>query len=171
MKTRLIAALFAACAIGVSASPAFGDSEGTVTARVTVAAPCVQVIPESLDFGALGFSSAALEVNSPLLDLDARNCGTARQSLLARGTDAAGSGGATWALVGLNLCDTPNRFSQIVLRNAQQFDLTTLDQPIGTPTGADEVAALLAGMKMPCAGSSGAGEVMSFSYVFTAVLA
>ena len=171
MKTRLVTGVLVACAIAASATPAFGDSGGTVSAQVTVAAPCIQVAPPSLDFGALGFSTAALEANSPLLDVTATNCGTARQSLLARGTNAAGSGGSSWTLVGFNLCDAPNRFGQILLRNAQQFDLTTVDLAIGTPLGATEVAAMRAGMIMPCAGSNGAGEVMTFSYLFTAVLA
>ena len=63
MKKRLTGAgLLAACTIAASATPAFGDGIGTVSAQVTVAAPCVQVSPAQLDFGTLGFSSTAADV-------------------------------------------------------------------------------------------------------------
>lgn len=171
MKKRLVAGLLTACAIAASATPAFGDPEGTVSASVSVAAPCIEVTPATLDFGVLGLSSAALPVSSALVPVEARNCGTAREQLVARGTNANGSGGSSWTLVSFNLCDAPNRFAQLLTRNLVQYDLSATDLEIGSPIGGAEVAQLRAGMFMPCAGSGGAGEIMTFSYIFTAVLA
>jgi hypothetical protein len=48
--------------------------------------------------------------------------------------------------------------------------LSTTDTPLRALAGG-EAAGLGAIVVMPCAGSNGAGEVMTFSYIFTAVLA
>jgi hypothetical protein len=169
---KWIPGLLALGALAAGAAPVFADSSGSVSARVSVAAPCIEVTPTSLDFGVLGLSTRALPVGSVLLPLTAHNCGTAREGLFARGTNATGSGGTTWTLVGSNICDGANRFGQLVTRSALQYDLTAdTDVSIGTPLGGGEASTVNAAMFMPCTGSGGAGEVMSFSYVFTAVLA
>src|SRR5262249_5729649 len=100
---KWIPGLLALGALAAGAAPVFADSSGTVSARVSVAAPCIEVTPMSLDFGVLGLSSQASSVASSPLPLTARNCGTARQDLLAKGTNATGSGGTTWTLVATSL--------------------------------------------------------------------
>lgn len=169
MKTRLIAALFAACAIGASAAPAFGDDEGTVSAQVTVAAPCIQVSPAQLDFGTLGFSSNAADVAASR-PLTATNCG-ASASLLGHGTNATLTAGASWLLQasGTNVCASPDRYVQRIDTGPASIPLSLQDVTLRA-LASGEAAGLNAIVVMPCAGSNGAGEVATFSYVFTAVL-
>ena len=165
---KATAAVIALLAVVLGAQPAFGDDEGTVAAQVTVAAPCIQVTPAQLDFGTLGLSSAA-STSGAARPLTATNCGAA-SSLLGRGTDATSTGGASWTLVGSDLCSAPNRYQQRVDTGPASIPLVTQDTTLRSLAAA-EVANLNAIVVMPCTGSSGAGQVMTFSYVFTAVLA
>jgi spore coat protein U-like protein len=170
MKTRLIiAGLLMACAIAANATPAFGDSEGTVSAQVSVAAPCIQVAPTQLDFGTLGFSSKPTSVAASRA-LTATNCG-ASASLLGHGTNATSTAGTTWVLEpsGANVCSSPNRYVQRIDTGPTSIPLSTADVTL-RPLAGGEAASLNAIVVMPCVGSSGAGEVMTFSYVFTALL-
>ncbi len=171
MKKRLTGAgLLAACTIAASATPAFGDEIGTVSAQVTVAAPCVQVSPAQLDFGTLGFSSTAADVGASR-PITATNCG-ASASLLGHGTNATATGGATWLIQasGTDVCSSPNRYIQRIDTGPTSIPLSLQDVTLRA-LAVGEAAGLNAIVVMPCAGSNGAGEVVTFSYVFTAVLA
>lgn len=170
MTARALVGLVVGCAIALSAAPAFGDSEGTVSAQVTVAGPCIQVTPASLDFGSLGFSSDSNNPTGASRSVTATNCGPAG-SVLARGSNATSTGGATWTLEvePSALCSAPNRFMQRVSNGGASFALSATENTSIRALGAGEAAPLDAFVIMPCAGSSGAGQVMTFSYLFTAV--
>jgi hypothetical protein len=168
MKLLVMAGVLAACAMVVSAAPVLGDDEGTVAAQVTVAAPCIEVTPAQLDFGTLGLSASSDSPVGASRQLTATNCGAAA-SLLGRGTNATSPGGTTWTLVEGSLCAAPNRYQEIVQMGQETTSLSTENATLRA-LAASEATALNAIVFMPCAGSGGAGEVMTFSYVFTAVL-
>jgi hypothetical protein len=172
MKKRLVAGLLTACAISVSAAPAFGDSEGTVSGRVSVAAPCIEVTPAQLDFGTLGLSPNATSPVGASRPLTVTNCGTASENVFARGTNATSTAGTTWTLEPnlSDLCSTLNRFTQAIDTGPLSIGLSTANQAVASVAGG-QASSLNALLVMPCVGSGGAGEVMTFSYLFTAVLA
>lgn len=172
MKKRLVAGFLVACAIAASAAPAFGDSEGTVSAQVTVAAPCIQVSPGQLDFGTLGFSQSATSPQAATRPLDLSNCGGSSQNIFARGTNATSTGGTNWTLEPNqpDLCSTLDRFGQRIITTVASYPLSLQDTSVASLSGG-QTSSVDAALVMPCVGSSGAGEVMTFSYVFTATLA
>jgi type 1 fimbria pilin len=169
MKKHVFASLLVACVLAVGAAPAFGDDEGTVSAQVTVAAPCIQITPTQVDFGSLGFSSSSANPVSASRPLSATNCG-ATADLLVHGSNAVSATGATWALQpDGQVCPTPNNYVQRVGSGAVSIPLDTQDRNLRQLAGG-ETADVNALVLMPCVGSSGSGEAMTFSYVFTAVL-
>jgi hypothetical protein len=171
MNRYAAAGLLTAGILAVSAPPALGDSVGTVSAQVTVAAPCIQVTPAQVDFGTLGFSQDNLNTVGASRPVSAANCG-ASSRLLGRGSNATSASGAVWALQpdGETICPTPNNYVQRVDTGAVSIPLGTQDRNLRT-LAVGETANLGAIVVMPCVGSAGAGEVMTFSYNFTAVLA
>ena len=173
MKRRLIGAgLLAACAIAASASPAFGDDVGTVSAQVTAAAPCIQVTPAQLDFGSLSFSQSSASAVAGTRSVTLTSCGGGSQNVFARGTNATSSTGTTWVLEPnvSDLCSTMDRYMQRVSGDAGSVPLSTQNAPVAS-LAASQAVARDAFVVMPCVGSNGAGQTMTFSYVFTAILA
>lgn len=169
MKRRGVAVLALVGALAVSSAPAFGDSGGTVSAQVTVAAPCIQITPSQVDFGTLGFSQSNANLSAGTRPVTATNCGTAAH-LLGRGSNAT-STGTTWTLdsTGDTICPDLNRYGQRIDTGPVSIPLTTQDRNL-RDLAAAEAASLNAIVVMPCTGSGGAGQVMTFSYVFTAAL-
>lgn len=169
---KLLAGVLAIGLLAASSGPAFGDDEGTVSAQVTAAAPCIQVTPATLDFGTLGFSQSQVSFASASRPLDVTNCGAAI-GLLGRGSDATSTSGAAWDLDtdGELDCPTTDRYVQRVDTGGASVPLHDTSDTNLRALGAGEVADLGAIVVMPCVGSSGAGQVMTFSYTFTAVLA
>ena len=164
---RCIVTLVALAAIVASAVPAFGDS-GTVTAVVTVDTTCLEVTPDGVDFGPVRFSSD--ESQEPTFrQVVARNCGGGRAQLHVRGTDAGGllGTGTFWTLVAsTSTCPELNQFALpvggiegTVLADTQNRNLLHLP--------AAEARPVAVGLQMPCEGSDGAGEMMTFGYIFT----
>jgi hypothetical protein len=143
-----------------------------VSASVTVAAPCIAVTPTQLVFGTLGFSQNATSSVSASRALSVTNCGTAAENVFARGTNATSTAGTTWTLEENqgDLCSTLNRFAQRIDTGTISIPLTTEDKAVASVAGG-QASSLTALLVMPCVGSGGAGEVMTFSYLFTAVLA
>ena len=173
MKLVAVAGALAACAIAGSTGPAFGQAqgEGTVSAQVTVAAPCIRVTPAQLDFGTLGFSQSAAAPVADSRALSIENCGTGSENIFAHGDNATSTSGTTWTLEPNqpDLCSTPNRFRQRIGAGSLSIALSTQDTLIAPVPGGQTVS-WTAYLVMPCTGSSGAGQTMTFPYVFTAVL-
>lgn len=169
---HLFAGALAACMLAAMAGPALGDDSGTVAAQVSVAAPCITVTPAQLDFGTLGLSQSAASPTTGSRALGVENCGAGSQNVLARGTNAASTGGAAWTLEPNqgDLCSTPNRFTQRIDTGPLSIPLSVQNAPIA-PVAGGQTASWNALLVMPCSGSDGAGQAMTFSYVFTAVLA
>jgi hypothetical protein len=168
MKKALVAVL-ALAAIALGAQPAFGDDVGTVSAQVSVAAPCLQVTPGQLDFGTLGFSQSNANLTGGTQPVTATNCGSAAH-LLGHGSNATSTAGTTWTLdpTGDTICPDLNRYGQRIDTGPVSITLTAQDRTL-RDLAAAEAASLNAIVVMPCAGSAGAGQTMTFSYVFTAV--
>jgi hypothetical protein len=158
-----------------SAVPVFSADSGSVAATVTAATPCITVTPASIGFGTAGFSSsAAATVVDASGTMSFTNCSSARQRVFGRGSDATG-GGATWDLMTAasptNPCTVgPNVFQQATFRDAAEVVLTDANTNL-IDIDAGTSFTLGGRIRMPCAASSGAGNTMSFSFVYTATFA
>ena len=154
----------------MSASPMLAAEDGTVDAQVTVATPCVLVSPGTLDFGTLPFSFAG-NPGTAQKAIDVQNCGGSGERLFARGTDASYNGSTIWTIGLDNTClDGVNHYALQAYKSSSQIavDLTTSDQPIDiVGAGSSSVYDALI-LIMPCSGSDGAGQVVTFSAIFTA---
>jgi hypothetical protein len=162
----------------LSALPAFGADSGTVSAKVTVAAPCITVngtaATDGINFGTRAFSTPTAAVGISNADTTLSNCAALTENIYAKGTDAAGPG-ATWTLVDArasNPCTYGiDKYGVAVPTLAPgNVALTTPDQLLGSagPGAIPKVMSTL--LAMPCTGSSGAGQTMNFQVVYTASL-
>ena len=164
----------------LSALPTFGDSTGTVNAKVSVAAaaaPCLVVGPESgLDFGTLAFptSPSSSQGGSAPQKTTLTNCGTGDETVYVHGTDAESltSPGAwtlidtsIWAQSGYNLyglgITASGRSSNVSLSKTNALWGAV------APGATDSITTTI---QMPRAGSDHAGETMIMRIVYTASL-
>jgi hypothetical protein len=159
--------------LAASAGPVFGDDTGTVAAQVTAATPCLLIQGStSIDFGTATFSTPGPTGNALFKNPGEStlvNCTDAGESVFARATDAAGSGGAAWSLEPnlTNPCTAgPDTFSAMAADSTGAKFLTTANSTFRTLSGG-ESRPIGFTMYMPCTGSSGAGQTMSFSYIYT----
>ena len=171
---RIAIASAATLVLGGLATPAFAADNGSVDAQVTVATPCIlltEPVSGTSDFGTLPFSTAGTTTEGQQ-PISYQNCGTAAQRIWAAGTDATG-GDATWYLgAGPGpICDQPLNTYRIALfgldgspvgaiLETTPVELQSLEPPF--------VTRLSATLSMPCVGSDGVGETMSFQILFTA---
>ena len=153
-----------------------GSDSGTVAADVTLQAEtaCIELSTTSISFGTLGF---AVEAAPATPDVTITSCSTVEIQVNASATDATGTD-ATWTLVndGSTCGGSPDL-------GTDQYRLG-----IGGPAFADGPVALdkletsVAGLEpeasathtaliwMPCPGSSGDGQTLSFSINYTAIV-
>jgi hypothetical protein len=169
--------VLAAACCAFTALPARANESATVNAKVTVASPCLTVSftnpsATGLDFGTLGFGSAAGQGNF----FSVTNCSTAQESISARGSDATSSTStAAWTLddtfFGLSTCSTSPSTNTYGLDTKFQgqvgvIRLSKADKLVqAIAPGPTSVHVTLT---MPCSGSDGAGETMNFQFVYTA---
>jgi hypothetical protein len=155
----------------IAPTTAAAADSGTVSAQVTVAAPCITVGP-NLDFGTARFTQGSTPI--PTRSTSYSNCSEWAQRIYARGTDAvSATSAATWQLSPFINCD-PNglRLNEFILTLRTASGSTTLSDSSDTlfdeaaPAGATR--ALGTELIMPCSGSDGAGETMTFSIILTA---
>ena len=186
MKRRAVLArsLAAAACFVLSALPASAADNGTVTARVTVASPCILLGTTAIDFGVATFSQpgqSPVQVDNQVATIE--SCNPAPQVLFARGTNAsaADGSGASWNLLNAAPCPGPNSFLLVNVLGTlggvaltQQIPVVTTDARFdalgGGPfqmAGNTQLRAFQR-LYMPCAGSSGAGKTMTFDTVYTA---
>ena len=161
-----------------SAAPMLATDNGTVEATVSVATPCIIVTPSQVDFGTLPFSPlGGVPTTNGLAAISYTNCSEIPERIYGRGTDATGSGAAgpvSWALVQAPACG--NAAAPVL----NEYTLATVDgvnpaQPLALADQELEIVAAGSlgavnqlAIRMPCAGSDGAGSLMSFQAVFTA---
>jgi hypothetical protein len=152
-------------------------AEQTVSAQVTAlsSAACLEVSTTSIDFGTLPFGAAGQLADPPVT---ITNCATVPGEVLATGTNATGDQGALWGL-----SDFPDTFcgaggtmelglgyyilrvdtgpSWIPLNVWYQTEITTLAAGASKTVGHR--------IDMPCPGSSGGGQTMTFEITYVAV--
>lgn len=168
---RLAVAVALATAWASSALPVLATDSGAVDAQVTVATPCIIVSPTTVDFGTLPFTTP-LAQGYAARSLQLENCGTSAEQLYVRGTDATLGGNPVWSLVPSDPCSAG--LNEYFLRardnsNAGPFvGLTTTDQTLETvPAGSNALTNELQ-LVMPCTGSDGIGQTLTFQAIFTA---
>jgi hypothetical protein len=174
MRAIVFAALFGATSMAVGAAPAFTADNGSVTATVSMqapAAPCLTVDPSSLDYGTMDFAQYGEQ------PVAIASCGSANQHTLVSATDADGPVGH-WLLTADYICPGPvDRYSvrvnifgvaQVWVTNDAAL-IADSGSPLVWAPGESPGASL--SLYTPCAGSSGAGEAMTFTTTFTAVVA
>src|SRR6185436_18465193 len=95
---RLATVLATAALAGGLASPTLAAEQATITAQITIDAPCLTVSTTSIDFGHLRFSIGG--PNTSDRPLTYTNCSTATVKVYGRATDATASGGGSgqWSL-------------------------------------------------------------------------
>jgi hypothetical protein len=169
--------LAAASTFLASALPAFSADSGTVDARVTVQTACITLDQTSLDYGPQSFVQPGWIVNSNM-QFDVTNCGSAAK-LFGRGTDATNvSGSVTWTLddsvehqctPGVNHYKFGLDGLQPVVWGVKvsKVDKQLLGNSLLAPGSAVDVSHRLF---MPCTGSAGGGQTMSWQIVYTATL-
>lgn len=169
MKFRRIV-LAAACAAVwiVPATTTYATDNGTVDAQVTVAMPCLEITDPTttIDFGTLGFSASTDSVVQGSTTVTYHNCSAMESRVWAQGTDAQGTT-ATWALDN-PLTGTPCAWGVNRYRLALGLVLGTTAVEIESALAGDASATKFYYLTMPCAGSDGAGETMSFRVTLTA---
>lgn len=163
----------AAAYFALSALPALSADTGTVNAQVTVATACITLDKTLLDFGSLSFSQPNQGGTSQPLTVT--NCGSAAK-LFGRGTDAKnGAGTITWTLVDGDPCTVGiNHYASSLGGSTPSWGvlLSTADKQLlgNSLLGSGSAATMGNGLLMPCTGSSGSGQIMSWQIVFTATL-
>lgn len=191
-RRRLFVLPFIALAVAVSALPAFGAGSGSVDMTVTIASPCITVGPTTpIDFGSQSFSTPSVPQSASSNAITFANCTSVPEKVLVRGTDATGGSNALWSLVTppsqsgvMNECfnnPAPDKYSvrvEVPLGGEtaiQNFNghLTTTDTFLSTPSGngsfqGQTTYTTLTKVLMPCTGSSGVGQTMSFQAIYTA---
>lgn len=150
-----------------------GTDTGGVDAVVSIAASaaCLELSTTSIDFGSLTLG-AVDQPATPAVTLT--NCSSVGESLLARGTNASGTG-AAWTLV-----DSAATCADTLGLDSYHLSLASagLAGPLGLSTTNKAVQTLAAGedvdhtarISTACPGSTGAGVVMSMQihYLVTA---
>jgi hypothetical protein len=187
-RTLIIGALAAAAALfALTALPAAANETGTVTAKVTVMAPCVAVSViwpggAPLDFGTRKFTTATqpggVNLTAPVR---ITNCAAGAEDILVRGTDAnSTSSTAHWELqatlatcsVGVDKYGLDTQVRDTAGNTVAGKDhavVTKQNTPLASAFEPGDRDADI-GLWMPCTGSGGAGETMSFDIVYTAAM-
>jgi hypothetical protein len=166
----------AAAVFVLSAVPAVGASSGSVSASVTPSAACLTVTPSSLDFGTANFSRVNPGGNVESVvggnPLTVTNCSQDTETIFVSATAATNAAQtASWSLnSSFDQCAAgPDQYA-INLSNSAGF-LTTAETTFRDFVGGgNTITGTTPFLHMPCSGSHGAGEAMSFSINFTATI-
>lgn len=166
-RRLVLAAVFAAVWI-IPATATYASDNGTVDAQVTVAMPCLEITDPTttIDFGTLHFSPSTDTLVQANTSVTYHNCSGAEARVWAQGTDAQGTT-ATWGLDN-PLSGGPCEWGVNRYRLTLGVVLGTTAVEIDSALAGDASASKLYYLTMPCAGSDGAGETMSFQLTLTA---
>lgn len=175
-RGSIVAVVGSVLGLALGATPLFGADSGGVDAQVTVspAAACIELSTGSVDFGTLALG-AEDQAGTPGITIT--NCSDSDASLMASGTNAAGTG-ATWNLIdsAATCADTLGsdnyHLGLVDSAGAPITKLSTENKELGTllaSSSADQGARIWTA----CPGSSGAGRVMSMqiNYLATSIAA
>jgi hypothetical protein len=170
---RLATLLATAALAGGLASPTLAADSATVAAEVTMAAPCLTTETPNISFGILTFSPDTGPAGTSQQPIRYVSCSDLDELVFVHGTDATAAGGVGWTL-GAVFTGCPddglNRFGLTLLASdtglastVGRFESALGAVSPGRPGNYDVIE-----FRAPCAGSDGAGTVMSFDIVFTA---
>jgi hypothetical protein len=159
------------------ASPSLAAQE-TVNAEVVAlsSTACLEVSSTAIDFGALPFGTVGALADPPIT---VTNCATVTGDILAIGTNATGNGGAVWGLSDFpdTYCGAHWPTAELMLGDFHlRVDTGTSHLPLNRWTHTP-IVTLAAGaskslghrIDMPCPGSPGGGQTMSFQITYLAV--
>jgi hypothetical protein len=173
-RLQLIGSLVLAAALAAVPTAARAGSSGVVPARVVVMSPCLTIEftrpgDTSIDFGVLGFGQRAGVGNSFQVD----DCAPSGEVISGRATDAtSATSNAKWSLVAGPLACPGGAPGEYALDTAVagvtggDVFLTTSDTVLGLAGAGSHSGDVT--LWMPCFGSDGAGEAMTFQFVYTA---
>lgn len=174
---RVVSMVAAAGLLAGAAAPVVAADSKTVDVTVTVAAPCITVGPESIDYGTHEFSGPGEFDPAGTAVISYQNCGGLPEVVYGRATDAIGLA-AQWNL--------GNFFPDCVNGPVNEFALSLVRPPgpqlgyrhfyLGEVDRATDESLPAGGLGfypalwlyMPCAGSDGVNEQMSMQVTFTA---
>ena len=157
--------------VAATAGPALAQDNATVSAHITVDAPCLTVNTTTADFGHAPFSTGIAQTRTAIVNYS--SCSSVTERVFAHATDAAQSDGpATWQLVsataecqalGLNHYKVSLLQADNTAVGLQTTDTYVQDVP---GNGSSDYPRVV--LTMPCSGSDGAGVTMDFSITYTA---
>ena len=160
--------------LALAAVPSMGTDTGTVTNTVTTPAPCMTLDQTTLDWGTKGFSRAGDPIGTALQPVIVGDCSGQTQSLLVAGTEARSSTSvAVWQLTEFLLgCSLGPDLYVVWADNlgvGDTDDVISIQDGVfqnvgGVPVSGTTVVSI--GLTMPCEGSSGQGETMTFGVDF-----
>jgi Calx-beta domain len=152
------------------------DDSGTGTIRDDDSGPpppppsaCITVSPTAtIDFGTGMLSEpGAVFTLAGDQSITVTNCGTQTETIVVRGTSAAGSG-ATWELTEGDPCSAgQNRFGLRLSAGELSLRVGAANKTIATLSAGQSLTRNVR-ILMACSGSSGAGQTLSVQLVFTA---
>jgi hypothetical protein len=169
-----------AAVVGTAAGPTSvaAAEQGAVDASVDVQNPAACIILEGtvIDFGVQRFSTPSqIEDSTPNTATEVTNCSGSAADLVVRSTKATNEAGTVeWTPVpNPSTCNTgPNTFAHAVLLGVSGVVLTETNQSLLSPSQFPDGQQLPFAhvLAMPCTGSDGNGETMSWAVTFTAIL-
>lgn len=184
-RLLLAFALLVGMALSTCAMPALSTTasdSGSVVGTVTAVGggACLELTNPVVNFGTLPFSTRSQPSSGPgNLTPIFKNCGNFNETISIAGTDATGVN-TSWLLnnkLGSNPCIDASGAAQINLYDlffdaapVGHVKVTKISSPIST-YGAGVTTPLGLQLTMPCIGSSGDGQTVSFSVNLTAVVA
>jgi hypothetical protein len=165
----VVAVLTSLLGLLLSTTPGMAADSGTVDADVTVSvsAACIELSVSAISFGTLALGAENVS-GSPTIGVS--NCSDADAAILARGTNATGTG-ASW-----NLVDSAATCANTLGLDNYHLSLATPLNVTGLSTSNKEVATLAAAASIDhvaristaCPGSSGVGQTMSMQISYLA---
>lgn len=183
MKKLLVALGLAVLVSAALWLPSLAQSEGTVTASVTVQNVSVSVSPSTVNYGTLTFEATQQSGTTVSPTFTATNNGNVNEDLKVRGANATEVSGTpfTWTIQGSAVAcptDGTNVYAHSIIGvsagpidDAEIF-MTTSNSATNLATG----LAALGGTKdfnskiyMPCTGSGGQGQTASTDIIVVAI--
>lgn len=155
------------------ALPVAANDNGTVPGSVTVEASNACILVEgTYDFGTLPFAESGLTFGAQSQTAaNITSCGSGNQDIFVRGTDAIGES-AAWSLnpAVVDAPCQPDSYGLLATDFIRPGAALSTTDTQWVPLGANAAIETYGVIYMPCQGSSGAGQLMSFSVIYTAVL-
>jgi hypothetical protein len=178
MRRRLAISLATAALLGARTGPALGADTITVSAQVNAAAPCLIGPPETIDFGSNLFTANDADESYSSRQVIFTSCSGLPEQVFGRATSAENSdGSAVWTLgpgrqrcpaFGLNQYLLEVSATGGETRDGDIRTLSAVDQQIELLEPGADGAHRGVMLIMPCVGSDGAGETMSFQIIYSA---